>query len=74
MEDMIILAEKSRENEELLVIENVNKTLMAEVVKVSSAIDLHRKCTWIINNSDMDIAKDLGLTGIKKYWRCTSQI
>ncbi len=37
---MIAVAKKVRENKELLAIENANKTAMAEVVKVSSAINL----------------------------------
>ncbi len=37
---MIVVAERSKENKELLVIENVNKVEMAEVAKVLSAIDL----------------------------------
>lgn len=29
---------------------------------------------WVISNVNNDVAKDLGLMIIKKYWRCTSQI
>ncbi len=47
--------------------ENVDKTAIAEVTKVLSAIDLGSKHSWAINNTDMDIAGNLGLTGIKKY-------
>ncbi len=27
-----------------------------------------------MNATNLDAAKELGLTGIKKYWRCTGQI
>ena len=27
-----------------------------------------------MSNTDLDTAKKLGLTGIKKYWRCASQV
>ena len=43
MKNVIILAENVRDNERLLVMENVNKTAMTKVVKVSSAINLNRK-------------------------------
>ncbi len=52
---------------ELLVLENVNKTAIAEVAKVSNVIDLGSKYSWAISNTDINIAGDLGLTGIKKY-------
>ncbi len=71
MKDMIVVAEKGGENKELLAIENVDKTAMAEVAKVSSAIDLRSKHIWAISNADMDEVRDVGLIGIKKYSRCT---
>lgn len=74
MKDMIISAEKSRDNKGLLTIENVNKTAMAEVAKVSSAIDYDGKYSWAISNGDMDTTENLRLTSIKKYWRCAGQI
>ena len=64
---MIVLAERGRENRGLLVIENANKTAMAEVVKISSVIDLGNKYSWAISNTDIYSAWDLRLTGIKKY-------
>ena len=27
-----------------------------------------------MSNANLDAAKELGLTGIKKYWKCTRQI
>lgn len=29
---------------------------------------------WAISNVDIDAARDLGLTGIKKYWKRAGQI
>ena len=40
---MIAVAEKISKNKEIFAIENVNKTVTAKVVKVSSAIDLRNK-------------------------------
>ncbi len=71
MKDIIAVAERNRE---LLAMENVDKTVIAEVAKVSSAIDLGNKHSWAISNADMDVARDLRLTGIKKYWRRIGQI
>ncbi len=71
MKDVISVAERDGE---LLAMENVDKTAIAEVAKVSSAIDLGSKHTWEISNADIDVAEDLGLTGMKKYWRRASQI
>lgn len=67
IKNIIVVAENSLENKELLVIENVNKITIAKVIKVSSIIDLESKYSWIISNANIDIAKDLGLIGIKKY-------
>ena len=67
MKDLIVVVKRDKENKELLAIENADKTVMAEVAKVSSAIDLKNKYSWAINNADMDAARDLGLTSIKKY-------
>lgn len=47
---------------------------MAEVVKVWNVIDLGSKYNWAINNADINVARDLRLTNIKKYWRYASQI
>ena len=74
MKDVIAVAEKDRENKKFSAIENADKTVKAEVAKVSNVIDLRSKHSWAINNADMDIAGDLGLIGIKKYWKHTGQI
>ena len=68
------MTKRGIENKELLAIENADKIAMAEVVKVLSTIDLRSKHSWAISNVNMDITEDLGLTGIKKYWKCAGQI
>lgn len=74
MKNVIVTAKKGRENGRPLAIENVDKTAMAEVAKVSSAINLGNKYSQIISNADIDTARYLRPTGIKKYWKCASQI
>lgn len=64
---MIILVKSGRNKKKPLGIEKVDKTAIAEVAKKLSIINLDNKYSWIINNSDMNAAKDLGLTSIKKY-------
>ncbi len=66
MNDVILVAKRGGE---LLAMENADKTVIAEVAKVSSVIDLGSKHSWAISNTDIDTAEDLGLTGIKKYQR-----
>lgn len=41
---------------------------------MSSIIDFKSKHNWVISNIDIDIARDLELISIKKYWRCIGQI
>lgn len=43
IKDVIILAKKSRNNEKPLVIENVNKTIIAEIAKVLGVIHFNNK-------------------------------
>lgn len=47
---------------------------MIKVVKMSSAINLGNKYSQAINNIDINTARDLGLTSIKKYQKCAGQI
>ena len=53
---------------------NANKISLAEVGKTSSPMDLDSQYIWAISNIDIDAARDLGLTGIKKHWRLAGQI
>ena len=66
---MIAVAERIGKNKKLLVMENAEKTVMAEIAKVSSVINLGHKHSWAISNTDIDATRDLRLIGIKKYWR-----
>ena len=74
MKKVIAMAEKDRENKELLTIKNVDKTAMAKFAKVLSAIDLRSKHSWAISNADIDVAGNLRLIGIKKYWTYAGQV
>lgn len=74
MKDMITAIKGDKKNKELLVIKNVNKTVMIEVAKVSSTIDFSNKYGQAINNADMNATRDVELTDIKKYWRYIGQI
>ncbi len=67
IKDTIAVAERGRENKELLAIEKTDKTAIAEVAKVLNNIDLGSKHSWAISNADIDAARNLGLTGIKKF-------
>lgn len=47
IQDMIAIAKKDRKNEELLAIENLlNKTVIGEVVKMLSVINLVSQYSW----------------------------
>lgn len=74
IKDVIVIAEKGRENKELLAIENIDKIAIAEVAKVSNAIDLTSKHNQAISNANIDVAKDLKLISIKQYQRYIDQI
>ena len=74
IKDMIAAAKRGRKNGEPLAMENVDKTVMGELAKVSNTIDLGNQYIQAISNGDIDVARDLELTSIKKYWRCAGQI
>lgn len=61
----VIILEKARKKEGQLIERNGIK--QAEVVKMSSSIDLDSKYIWTRSNTDIDAIRDLGITGIKKY-------
>ena len=67
MKDVIVVVEKDRKNEGLLATKNADKTAMAKVSKISSAINLGNKYSYVISNTDIDATGDLGLTDIQKY-------
>lgn len=73
MKDMIAVTERGRKIQGLLA-EKVDKAAIAKVAKVASAIDIGNKYRQAISNDDMDAARDLGLTGVKKEQRCVGQI
>lgn len=72
MKDMII-SKKAREKERLSV-DIADTTAPAEMAQASSPVDLVGRCMWAMNNANLDAAKELGLTDIKKYWRRAGQV
>ena len=62
---MIVAIEKAGENPRLLV-DNVEKVVMAEVTKVMTAINIISKYIQAISNTDINVTQDLGQTSIKK--------
>ena len=69
----VIIKEKTREKEGLL--EGIADTAApTEVAQALSPIDLAGKYMWAMSNANIDAAKELGLTGIKKYWRRAGQV
>ena len=52
----------------------VDKCVQAKVVRTLSPMNLDNKYMRAINNVDIDAAKNLGLTSIKKHWTPTGQI
>ena len=53
---------------------NADKIAQVEVVRTLSPMDLDGKYMWTMSNIDIDAAKDLGLTDIKKHLRLAGQI
>ena len=65
MKDMII-STKAKEKE-ILLKGVADITALVEVAQVLSLVDLAGRYNWAMSNADLDIAKKLGLIGIKKY-------
>ena len=63
----VVTSKKAREKEGQLVVKNADKIALVEVVRTSSPMNLDGKYMWAISNIDIDAARDLGLTGIKKH-------
>ena len=43
-------------------------TALAEVAQASSVVNLIWRYKWAISNADIDAAKKLRLTRVKKFW------
>ncbi len=69
----VIISEKAKEDE-MLSKSITDTTAPAEVAWVLSPVDRVGRYNWAMNDTDLDAAKELGLTGIKKYWRRTGQV
>ena len=68
----VIISEKVREKK--LSESPADTTTPVEVAQVSSPVDLAWRYRWAMNNFNMNVAKKLGPTGVKKYWRRVGQI
>lgn len=64
---MIILAQRGKNNERTLAIENVNKTAITEILKKLSSINFNNKNNWAISYYDIDEVANLEFTSKKKY-------
>ena len=62
-----MIIEKKAKKKEKLLEDIVDITALAELAQASSPVDFAEKYMWAMNNANMDAAKELGLTGIKKY-------
>ena len=51
-----------------------NTTTLAELSQASSLVDFAERYMLAISNADLDAAKKLGLTGIKKHWKHAGQV
>ena len=68
----VIIKKKVREKEGLS--EGiVDKIAPAEVARALSPVDLAWEYMWAMNNANINAAKKLGVTGIKKYWSHAGQ-
>ncbi len=61
----IIILEKAKEKK--LSKDLANITVLAEVAEALSLVNLARRYMLAMNNSNLDVAKELRLTGVKKY-------
>lgn len=68
----VIISEKAKEK--MLSKGPPDITALAKVAWASSSINLVWRYIWAISNIDVDAAKKLGLTGVKKYWRYADQV
>lgn len=72
MKDVVSL-EKARGKKKLLE-DTIDITTSAELAQVSSPVNLTSRYKQAMSNPEINVAKELRLTGIKKYQRYTSQV
>lgn len=46
----------------------------SKMLWASNFVDLSGKYIWAMSNVDLDAAKEIELTNIKKYWRYARQV
>ena len=62
----VIITKKVREKKKLF--EGIaDTTALAEIAQATGCVDLAERYMWAMSNANLDAAKELGLTGIKKY-------
>lgn len=49
-------------------------TVPRKIAQISSFIDFAKRYKWAISNANLTKVKKLGLTDIKKYEKCASQV
>lgn len=69
----VIISKKVRE-EKILLKDIANTIAPAKVAQVLGFIDFIRKYNWAMSDADLNTTKELGLTGIKKYYRYAGQV
>lgn len=69
----IIILKKDREKKKLSG-GIMNITILAKVAQASSTIDLTWRYKQAISSLNLNIARKLELTNIKKYWRYVGQV
>lgn len=55
-----------------LIIRNIDKIQLKKIRKILNLISFNNKYILALNNTNINIIKDLKLTIIKKYWKCIS--
>lgn len=69
----VIILEKARKKRELLG-GIADTTAPAEMAWALSPVDFAGRYKWEMSNADLDAAKELGLTRVKKYWKHADQV
>ncbi len=69
----VIVSDKAKEDK-MLSESIADTTVPTKVARVSSPVDLVGRYNWAMSDADLDAAKELGLTGIKKYWIRAGQV
>ena len=69
-----MIISKKVKKEKTLSKDIIDTIALVKVAQVLSLVDLTKRYNWAMSDANLDIAKKLELTGIKKYWRRISQV